>query len=323
MTTARQVERLLRLAPYLQAHPDVAVTDVAHALGVRPKQVIADLQVLMMCGTSPYGGQLIDVDLDLLAEDGRIHIHNADILRRPMRFTPREIVPLLAGLELIDDLAGPRYRSALDSARDKLRGVAGERADAAGRVQVATASATDDVRAAIDDAVALGVRLELTYAGRTTTQRRVDVDQLVMRDGLAYLQAWSDATDDASAPGWRTFRLDRILAARTTDEPAHDHPAPPRRDTWASTLAAAETVVIDVDPRGTWVIETHPTERHEPRPDGKPGRRVHLRVAARDWFISLMLRLGDAGRVIEPADARDAVRQAAHAALDTYRETPV
>ena len=34
-TTAKQVVRILRLAPYLQAHPDVTVAEVARSLGVR------------------------------------------------------------------------------------------------------------------------------------------------------------------------------------------------------------------------------------------------------------------------------------------------
>lgn len=317
-TTAKQVVRILRLAPYLQAHPDVTVAEVARSLGVRPAQVVKDLQVLMMCGTGPYGGQMIDVDLDALEDDGRIRISNAEVLAHPMRFTPAEVVPLMVGLRLLADVTGPGQHVVIERALEKLRSIAGPDAEAAGRVEVRTVSASQEIRDAIDTAKERAVRLRITYAGHATTQRLVDVDQIILRDGLTYLQAWSDAATEGDEPGWRTFRLDRILDAEVTDEPSLRRPDPPHTDTWTSTLARADTVVLDVDPRGEWVAEAHPVQGREPRPDGKAGSRLHLRVADRQWFISLVLRLGDSVTVISPDDAAQAAREAAAAALRAY-----
>ena len=198
------------------------------------------------------------------------------------------------------------------------RSFAGRDAAAAGRGVVGSVSASLESGEAFDTAKERAVRLRITYAGHATTQRLVDVDQIILRDGLTYLQAWSDAAAEGDEPGWRTFRLDRILDTEVTDEPSLRRPDPPHTDTWTSTLARADTVVLDVDPRGEWVAEAHPVQGREPRPDGKAGSRLHLRVADRQWFISLVLRLGDSATVISPDDAAQAAGEAAAAALRVY-----
>lgn len=321
MSTPDQVVRLLRLAPFLQAHPDVPVREVATMLGVTPRQVVKDLHVLMMCGTGPYGGQLIDVDLDMLEAEGRIRITNADVLRHPMRLTPGEVVPLVLGLRVLADAALPAQRRAIDSALRRLA-EAGADLDAADRVELRSATGSDDVRATITAALESGRRLRLRYAGRVTTDRVVDPDRIVLQQGVVYLQAWSEVPDvGEGGSGWRTFRVDRILEARVCSEPAHEHPEPDARDAWAAALAGAEAVVLDVEPHGVWVAELYPIEQDEPRPDGHPGRRLTLRVVDRAWFIELALRLGPAARIVTPDAAREAVRREAERALAGHAAT--
>jgi predicted DNA-binding transcriptional regulator YafY len=61
-------------------------------------------------------------------------------------------------------------------------------------------------------------KLRLAYAGRTgTTERLVDPYGLIDKDDVWYLIAGTER-------GRRTFRLDRVVAAEVTDEPA-DRPA--------------------------------------------------------------------------------------------------
>ena len=323
MSTAGQVERLLRLAPFLQANPDIAVDDAAAALQVPPAQLVKDLHVLMMCGTGPYGGQLIDVDLDRLEGEARIRIDNAEVLQRPMRFTAGEVMPLLLGLQVLRDVAGPQQRGDIDRARAKLEALTSAAPDTDALVQVAVPSATDEVLAAIEDAQQRQRRLRLRYAGQHTSDRLVDVHQVLVADGLSYLQAWTDPdvdqNPDTDSGGWRTFRLDRILAAEVSEEPARDHPAP-AGFAWPERLAEAEAVDLDVDPRGAWVAEAYPVEDSGPRPDGEPGLRVRLRIADRGWFTALLLRLGDAAQQVEPMEYSETAARAATAALDQYRD---
>ena len=50
MTSQEQVARLLAMVPYLQAHPGIGVAEVAADFGITRRQLLADLNVLWMCG---------------------------------------------------------------------------------------------------------------------------------------------------------------------------------------------------------------------------------------------------------------------------------
>ncbi|MDF5757466.1 WYL domain-containing protein [Spongiactinospora sp. TRM90649] len=95
--------------------------------------------------------------------------------------------------------------------------------------------------ALLQDAVIRRRKVRLTYAGRDRrSERLVDPWGLVDKDDIWYLLAGTDA-------GRRTFRLDRIIAAETTGEPAE------RPDDFA--LAAAwQEVVTEMERRRsrTW-----------------------------------------------------------------------
>lgn len=79
----RQVARLLAMVPYLQARPGVPIAEVAEAFG-DARQVLADLNVLWMCGL-PGGlpDDLIEIDMDAVEGEGIVHLGNANYLSRP------------------------------------------------------------------------------------------------------------------------------------------------------------------------------------------------------------------------------------------------
>lgn len=76
-------------------------------------------------------------------------------------------------------------------------------------------ASTPPLVALLQDAVVARVRVELCYRDRTGafTERSVDPWGLIDKDGTWYLVAGTDR-------GRRTFRVDRIAQARTTEEPA-------------------------------------------------------------------------------------------------------
>lgn len=67
-----QTRRMLSLVTYLRERPGARVSDVARAFGISEDELIADLDVLPMCGTSFRGGDLLDIDTD----GDRIWWHN-------------------------------------------------------------------------------------------------------------------------------------------------------------------------------------------------------------------------------------------------------
>lgn len=313
MTAVDQVARLLALTPYLQARPNAPLPEVAAHFGVSPAQLRADLGVLYMCGLPGLlPGDLIEIDMEAVDGRGVINLSNADYLARPMRFTPAEVAPLIIGLDLVRGLAGPGVVEAVDSALAKLRVVAGESAAGAERLSVAVEGADSPVRATLAAAIAAGRRVELTYdadsrAERTT--REVDPAELSTRDGYAYLEAWS-LTDP---PGWRSFRLDRIVAARELGVPVEDHPDRPlATPDWAGALAGARRVRLRLSPQARWVAEYYTTEDVVERADGV--LEVSLPVLDPAWLRRLLLQRGAEVTVLDPpAAAADAARAAAEA----------
>jgi proteasome accessory factor C len=156
------------------------------------------------------------------------------------------------------------------------------------------------------------------------TDRDVDPFRLVSVDDAAYLEGYCHASEAV-----RTFRLDRVTAARVLDEAATPPPgavtgagldADPQglRDSPASFHPSDEdtVVVLDLGPQARWVPEYYACEWVQEAPQG--GLRVGLRTADPRLVVRLALRLGGAAGVVEPAEVAAAVRQAAAEALAGY-----
>lgn len=329
-TSQDQVGRLLALIPYLQAHPGVPTAEVATAFGVPEAQIVKDLRVAWMCGL-PGGlpDDLIEIDMDAVEGEGRIVLGNAEYLGRPMRFTPDEAMSLVVALRVVGELAAGETAGHVRSALAKLEALT-EDADL-DRVAIRVASGGSDVRDAIARAIAGGHRLRLTYDGATrgrTTRPVVDPARIDLRDGAAYLQAFSLDRD-----AWRTYRLDRIEAAEPTGEPVGEHGAAPAPTVqWFDAISGDNSVTLALAPHAAWVVEYYPAldtpeGLRDPAllrglvPDADIPRWVIATFPVSDpaWVTSLLLRLGAGVRVLSPPGcANAAVRRAADALAAYY-----
>src|SRR5699024_725304 len=99
MTSRDQVERMLTLVPYLRTRDQIPVNEVAAAFGVSVRQIVLDLNALWFCGL-PGGmpGDLIDIDMEALEEDGVVRLENADYLPRPPQLRSAEAIALRVAL---------------------------------------------------------------------------------------------------------------------------------------------------------------------------------------------------------------------------------
>jgi proteasome accessory factor C len=306
---ADQVTRILSLVPYLLAHDGVSLTEAARAFSVTPRQLKTDLLVIWMVGL-PGPGQLFDVDMEAVDEEGVIHLSNVDVLHRPMRFTPDEAWALHVALQNVRALAIGGFADVVDQALTKLSGTT----PAAGDVQIMVARGSDSVREVLQQALDDGVAVRFTYHGAargSATTPEVDPERLVTRDGVAYLDGWNRALGE-----WRTYRLDRIDDASALDLPVTDHPAPPPGD--ADWLSDGEVVTLLLAPPAAWVVEYFPVRSVTPAAGGV---LVELSVLDPGWLDALVLRLGGDARVMDEAAAERARRTAAdalalYAALD-------
>ena len=300
-TSNDQVTRLLALTPYLRARPGVDLGQVAADFGVSRKQVLEDLQVLMFCGL-PGGlpDDLIDVDLDAAAEDGVVTVTNADFLDRPARLTLDEAMGLIVALQAVREVATGEAVRACESALAKLVGLVG--GDAASRARVELDSGTPAVRDALDEALRQGRRTRLTYDGLArgeTTRPLVDPHDVRVRDGVAYLRAYS-----LDRQAWRTYRLDRIVDVADAGAPAEQHGAPPDEGGdggWFDNLSDDNQVRLTLAPGAAWVAEYYPNRGVTTRPDGRLD--VVIAVSEPDWLTGLLLRLGPAVVAVDPPGA--------------------
>ncbi|MET9658566.1 WYL domain-containing protein [Streptomyces sp. NPDC006510] len=309
-----QTRRMLSLVTYLRERPGAHVQDVARAFGITEDELISDLDVLPMCGTSFRGGDLLDIDTD----GDRIWWHNPDDVAEPLRLAADEATALLVAARAVATLPGLREsdRQALLRATAKLETAAGEVGAASSRLSV-TFESEGGVFADVDRAISERRRLWLRYyspARDELTEREVDPIRL-FAVGHTYMEAWCRSSEDR-----RTFRLDRVAEIRLLDEPA----APPElelRDLSEGLVQpAAEDpeVVVEVGPGGRWVAEYYPHDSAQELSDG--GLRIALRTPDPASLRRLALRLGGEGRIVSPPELARSAQQAARAALAAYDE---
>jgi proteasome accessory factor C len=283
--------RLLAIVPWVAAHDGPTVDEVCRRFGVDEKNLLADLQLLFMCGVHPFTPDvLIDVDI----ADGRVWIRMADYFRRPLRLNPQEGLALASAASAFLEVPGADPEGALATALDKLRTVLGVGADDGLEVELGAvpAGVLDTARRAVDSRHKL--HLDYYSFGRDGHSSRVVQPWRVFNSGGQwYLSGWCEL-----AAGERLFRVDRITDARilpgTFTPPARAvraraevfHPGPddPR-------------VVLDLDPPAHWIAEQYPNDEVVDR--GAGVLRVTLPAGQLAWLERLLLRAGPAVRVVD------------------------
>lgn len=320
-----QVARMFELVPYLQSHKGIQLADVANAFGVSQGQIVKDLNVLWFCGLpNALSGDLIEVDMDAVEEDGVVHLSNAEFMQRPLRLSSDEARALVLALRALVDSAGPGERSAVDRALAKIEAATGDHAVPPTVVDIQVDQGDLAIRERVDEALRGARQLRLTYyvASRDeATDRVVDPLRLLYFEGRPYLEAWCHRAEER-----RLFRIQSILSADVLDTPAE----PPSDVSLIDVSQGAfqpdpqdAVATLELQPGARWVADYYPIESSEPLPDGR--LRISLRYADERWLRRLVLRLGGAALVVEPQSLADAVREHASAALALYddAEQPV
>jgi proteasome accessory factor C len=322
MSGARdQVGRLLALVPYIQSRREVPVEQAAADFGVTPAQIAKDLNVLWFCGLPGLGmGDLIDVDMDALDGEGVIRVSNAEYLSRPLRLGSSEASALIVALRALRDASDDSVRPIVDRTLAKLEAAAGDGAALAAQVEVRIPPHEAEVaqlRTTLSGAVDAGRQVRLGYyvaARDEPTERTVDPLRVVTAEGNTYLEAWCHLVE-----GQRLFRLDRVSSAEVLGSAVADHSDVQPRDLAAGLFQASPDdvlVTLRLEPEARWVAEYYPVESADELAGG--ALRVTLRAGDTEWLTRLMLRIGAAARIEEPAELSAVVRRAAAQGLHNY-----
>lgn len=283
--------RLLAIVPWVAARDGPEVTEVCRRFGLQEDELMADLQLLFMCGVFPYTPDvLIDVDI----ADGRVWIRMADYFRRPLRLSPQEGLALLSAGSALLSVPGADPHGALATALSKLEAVLGVGAEDSLDVELAPVAPA--VLEAVRRASESTRKIEIDYYsfGRDGYSTRVVRPWRVWNSGGQwYLTGWCEKVQAE-----RLFRLDRITRAQVLDT-GFTPPRVPAREATSVYHPAPDDpkVVLDLDPPARWIAEQYPNDGVEVLP--RSVLRVTLRTSERAWLERLLLRAGPDARVVE------------------------
>ena len=318
-TSSDRLQRLLALVPYVVSRKIVGLSETAAAFGVSERQLVDDLNMLWcveLRAPDPY------CPIDLSYEGGEIVVSQAESMERPLRLGVDEASALLVALRMLGEVGqvapGLAEGSALSRTIAKLEAAAGAAGAPAAQVAVQVdRNAEQSVAAQLREALASGRRVHLSYyvPGRDeATERDVDPMRLLVVEGRTYLEGWCRRAEDV-----RLFRLDRVLGVQVLTVAAEVPREAESVDVDQGLFRPSPNdlrVVIELSPYGRWVAEYYPCEEVTDLGEGR--LRVVLRTPDGEWVRRLALRLGEDGRLVEPAELAAGVRKEAAAALAQY-----
>jgi proteasome accessory factor C len=310
--------RLLAVLSWLARRGRAPVSELSERFGLEPDELIADLELAACCGLPPYTPDQL---MEIIIDDQEVVADLGTELARSRRLTAAEGFALAASARAILAVPGADPDGALQSALGKLEAVLGGR----GLLRIDLHEPAH--LALIAEAVEKERQLELRYYSASSDRestRIVDPVSVRSIEGRWYLDGYCH-----NAEGMRRFRVDRVVEARLTGEPACHHNVEAGADGGDAGAPPSEAFVpgpeaivahLAVDDGAAWIVEALGTPSSAPRPDGRT--TVTLPVASTVWFGRLLLRLGPHAEVIDPPELAEAGRQAARQLLARYRGTP-
>jgi proteasome accessory factor C len=303
--------RLVTLASILiqngRAGRRIASAEVREALQISEQELEEDIGVLNVVNFGA-GSYVLYAEVQ---EDGMIEVDPeayGDSFARPARLLPVEAKALVAAIDLIGEHIP---EGSLASVREKVVAALGEDPIREG-LQVATAGGDDSqVAAIVSRAIAEQRLLAIEYfkENEGVFSRRT-VEPYALINGR---EGWYVATFDPRKDDVRHFRLDRIKVAKATDERFEPRPeVDPAADVdgWPRTgeVPASRRARLWISPeRARWAREERTVV--EELSDG--ALVVELSFAGVAWLVREVLKEAGDAAVLEPEDAREAVRTAA------------
>jgi predicted DNA-binding transcriptional regulator YafY len=303
--------RLVTLASILiragRAGERVQMDEVCERLQLSEEELIEDVNVLNVVN---FGGGSYVLYAEIDEQAGEIEVDPepySDNFDRPARLLPVEAKALVAAIDLIGEHIP---EGSLTSAREKIVAALGEDPMEQG-LQVASAGNDDShVARQISQAIVDNKLVELEYY-------KENEDDLVKRRVEPYAltngrEGWYVASFDPERDGMRHFRLDRIKHVAVTDETFDPRPEvdpAAEVDGWLRTgeVETSRSARVWVSPeRARWAREARRVV--EERSDGAVV--VELSFAGVDWLVREILKEAGDAAVLEPKDAREAVRAA-------------
>lgn len=275
------------MLPWVIANPGATVDEVCERFDYTRSQLVADLDLVFVCGLPGYGpGDLMVAFID----EDEVVVEMADYFSAPVRLTPPEALSLLAaGSALTSTGQAP---PALHRAVDKLAEVVLPEGAEALAVDLSEPELVGELRSAAADGRVLRI-VYTALAGDVTTTR--DIEPLVVFSTMGnwYVRAYCRlATAD------RVFRIDRIRSLEPTADRFEPPKRPPPPVVGYTPSEGDVTATIRLAPQARWVVDYYPIEVID---DGGTEEPVTVRFSAADPTVParLLLRLGADAELVD------------------------
>ena len=303
--TAKRLNRILAMLPWVIGHPGTTVEEVSDRFGYTHKELLADLDLVFVCGLPGYGpGDLMEA----YVEDDKVVVDLADYFSRPLRLSPAEALGLLAAAMALASTG--QAPPALERALEKLAAVILPDASDALVVELgAEPDVLDVLRQAAGDHVVVNISY-MALGTNEMSNRDVEPWTVFSSLGNWYLSGFCRLK-----AGERIFRVDRIREVETVDAtfvPPDEVPEPVVRFTPSEDDTYA---TISLGRRARWVAEYYPVEIIEDAPDA-----LIVRFAASDPLVAarLLVRLGSSAQLLEGEEVETAVAHLRSIILQRY-----
>ena len=281
--------------------------ELCRALKISDQELREDISVLNVVNFGA-GTYVLYAEIDL---DGTIEVDPepyGDSFARPARLLPVEAKALMAAIDLIGEHIP---EGSLSSVRRKIVAALGEDPVQEG-LQVASPGGDDtEIATVVSAAIADRRLLSFEYYKENEDEFSTRlVEPYALINGR---EGWYLASFDPSRESVRHFRLDRIKSATVTDEPFEPRPdIDPAADVdgWPRTgeVPASRRARVWISPeRARWARE----ERTVVAELADGAVVVELAFAGADWLVREVVKEAGDAVVLEPEDARTAVREAA------------
>lgn len=304
--TTQRLTRILAMLPWVIAHKGASVAEVCDRFGYSRRDLLADLDLVFVCGLPGYGpGDLMVA----YVEDEEVIVDTADYFGAAPRLNSAEALALLAaGLTMVG--AGHGSES-LVSAVDKLsRSLLPDDAD------VLTVDVQPDhgLVARLRDAAADHQVCQIEYQSLATDE--VTTRMIEPWSVFTSLGNWYVSANCRRAGAERTFRIDRIRNVDVSSEvfvPPQSVPEPALQYNPSSTDAIS---ILRLKPAAFWVADYYPVEVIE-----RGDELLTVRFSAFDPMVAarLMLRLGSSAEIVEGDEVEQALMTLRQTILRRYR----
>jgi len=203
MDSSERLKRLILELPWLSKNKSVTIDQFCKTFSISQEQAVKDLTLLTFVGPSQFGGDLVDIQIS----DEIITVVDNQKHGNSMRFTPEELMVLIASLNLL--IQGDQTNLTLKSLNDKIISVFYKETSE-------KQNKYENILNILQKSIESKKLINMDYIdGRNYVKQNLLIKVLAIDDmgGFKYLQGI-----DCKSNSTKSYRLDRILRVSLSDE---------------------------------------------------------------------------------------------------------